>query len=115
MFGKEFSKYQFCPYNEGASRDLIYYKPVISISKVYVPLTLTIRDDLTWSVCVKNFFNSQSFRNLPQKFNDGNIGLFAGELSTFRACSGNQGFESLLERRIDLKKTLPNKEGGKAA
>ena len=31
---------------------LIYCKPVISKSKVYVPLTLAIRDDLTWSVCV---------------------------------------------------------------
>ena len=47
--------------------------------------------------------------------NDGNIGLFAEEFSTFRNCSGNQDFESFLERRIDFKETSPNKEGGKAA
>ena len=52
LFDKEFSNHQFCRYNQGASRYLFYYKPVISKSKVYVPLALAIRDDLTWSVCV---------------------------------------------------------------
>ena len=36
----------------GSIKGTVYYKLVISKSKVYVPLTLTIRDDLTWSVCV---------------------------------------------------------------
>ena len=52
LFDKKFSNHQFCRYNQGASRYLIYCKPVISKSKVYVPLTLAIRDDLAWSVCV---------------------------------------------------------------
>ena len=52
LFYKKFSNHQFCRYNQGASMYLIYCKPVISKSKVYVPLTLAIRDDLTWSVCV---------------------------------------------------------------
>ena len=119
LFDKEFSKHQLCRYNQGASRDLIYYKPVVSKSKVYVPLTLTIRDDLTWSVCVNEGVEISSthecFRNLPQNLNDGNIGLFAEKFSTFKTCSGNQDFEGLLERRIDFKESFPNKEGGKAA
>ena len=52
LFDKEFSNHQFCRYNQGASRYLIYCKPVVWKSKIYVPLTLAIRDDLTWSVCV---------------------------------------------------------------
>ena len=40
LFDKKFSNHQFCRYNQGASRDLIYFKPVISKSKVYVPLTI---------------------------------------------------------------------------
>ena len=40
LFDKKFSNHQFCWYNHGASRDLIYFKPVISKSKVYVPLTI---------------------------------------------------------------------------
>ena len=42
--------------------------------------------------------------------NDDKIGLFAEEFSTFKPCSGNQGFESLLERRSDFKETFPKKE-----
>ena len=110
MFDKEFSKHQLCRYNQGASRDLIYCKPVLSKSKVYVPLTLTIMDDLTWSVCVNEGVEISSthecFRNLPQNLNDGNIGLFAEEFSTFKTCSGNQDFEGLLERCIDFKEEV---------
>ena len=62
-----------------------------------------------------NFLNSWMFKNLPQKLNDGKIGLSAEEFSTFRTWSRNQSFESLLERRVDFKESLPNKEGGKAA
>ena len=117
FFDKEFSKHQFCQYNQGASKDLIYYKPVISKSKVYVPSTFAIKDDLTWSVCVNEGIEISStheyFKNLPQNLNDVNIGLFAEEFSTFRPCSGDQSFESFLERCIDLKETFPNKEGGK--
>ena len=47
--------------------------------------------------------------------NDDKIGLFAEEFSTFKPCSGNQGFESLLERRSDFKETFSKKGGGKAA
>ena len=46
---------------------------------------------------------------------DSNISLFADEFSTFRTCSGNQGFESVLERRIEFRETFRNTKGGKAA
>ena len=68
LFGKISIKHQFCRYNQGASRDLIYYKPFISKSKLYGPLTLTIRYDLTWSVCANEGIEISSthecFRNL---------------------------------------------------
>ena len=84
-----------------------------------MPLTLTIRDDLTRSVCVNEGGEISSthecFRNLQQNLNEGNIGLFAEECSTFKICGGNQDFAGLLERRIDFKEAFPNREGGKAA
>ena len=37
---------------KGASTKTLYKLQTLTESKVYVPFTLTIRDDLTWSVCV---------------------------------------------------------------
>ena len=112
LFHSEFNKIGMVHMKSSNFRS--YYKPITCDTGVCVSMSISILEDMTWKLYVCNNEvdkNSESFVDFPKTLSNDSIEEFCNKLSDVQICTGNLGYEDVINAKSDIKEPFIAKDG----